>query len=64
MARKVPASSEDYVKALGAKCPFCDSTDIEGDQFTVSEGKAWQPMGCNDCEGEWTDCYELKEYVV
>lgn len=64
MTRKVPASSEEYVKAGGAKCPFCDSTDIQGHEVTIDEGKAYQPMGCNECDGEWTDTYKLEGYVV
>ena len=62
--RKVPASSEEYVKEGGNKCPFCDSTDIQGHEVTIDCGKAWQPVDCNECDGQWTDCYELKEYVV
>lgn len=63
MARKVPASSEEYVKEGGNKCPFCGSTDIEGDQVTIDAGKAYQPVGCNDCEGEWTDVYKLEGFT-
>lgn len=64
MSRDIPASSEEYVKEGGAKCPFCGATDIEGHEVTIDSGKAYQPVGCNECEGEWTDVYTMTGYVV
>jgi len=48
-----------YIERGGVACPFCESSNIEGRQFDVQAGTAWQPMKCTDCNGEWNDVYRL-----
>jgi transposase-like protein len=54
-----PTSNVDYVQEKGLQCPYCRSTDIEGSEVVIDEGKAYQKVGCNDCDKEWTDTYVL-----
>ena len=48
-----------YIQRRGVACPFCASSNIEGRQFDVQAGTAWQPMNCTDCDREWNDVYTL-----
>ena len=48
-----------YIQRRGIACPFCASSNIEGRQFDVQAGTAWQPMNCTDCGREWNDVYTL-----
>jgi hypothetical protein len=48
-----------YIERGGVACPFCESSNIEGRQFDVQAGTAWQPMTCTDCNREWNDVYRL-----
>jgi predicted Zn-ribbon and HTH transcriptional regulator len=48
-----------YIQRRGVACPFCASSNIEGRQFDVQAGTAWQPMSCTDCGREWNDVYTL-----
>jgi len=48
-----------YIQRGGVACPFCKSSNIEGRQFDVQAGTAWQPMSCTDCNREWNDVYRL-----
>jgi DNA-directed RNA polymerase subunit RPC12/RpoP len=48
-----------YTQRRGVACPFCASSNIEGRQFDVQAGTAWQPMNCTDCGREWNDVYRL-----
>jgi hypothetical protein len=48
-----------YIQRGGVACPFCQSSNIEGRQFDVQAGTAWQPMSCTDCNREWNDVYRL-----
>jgi hypothetical protein len=48
-----------YIQRGGVACPFCGSSNIEGRQFDVQAGTAWQPMTCMDCNREWNDVYRL-----
>lgn len=50
----------DYLKHGGAKCPYCESNDIEaGHMEWTSSGSAFQEVNCNDCGKEWKDLYNL-----
>lgn len=54
--------ADKYLDAGGALCPFCGGPDIEGGSIEIEGQQAWQNVTCNnggDCEGEWTDTYEL-----
>lgn len=57
-------TNDEYKNNGGTKCPFCQSENIEGGQFTVDAGIATQPMGCTDCESEWDDQYSLVGYTA
>jgi hypothetical protein len=48
-----------YIQRGGVACPFCESSNIEGRQFDVQAGTAWQAMSCADCNREWNDVYRL-----
>ena len=52
-------STQQYAERNGARCPWCKSTEIEGNQFDVEEGVAFQPIHCRDCLRNWTDVYHL-----
>ena len=48
-----------HIKGKGLSCPFCGSALIRGGFIEIEEGKAFQQMGCTECEAEWQDVYEL-----
>lgn len=52
---------QKYLESGGAKCPHCDSTDIDGGSMQTDSNIAWQNISCNDCEEVWTDIYTLTE---
>ena len=54
-----PFDERNYLRAKGVKCPWCDSTDIQGDNVDFDEGRVYQDVCCNGCSGNWTDIYEL-----
>ena len=50
-------TDKEYTEALGIQCPFCNSTDIEGQEW---EGDiSSQKVACNDCDKVWWDRYKL-----
>lgn len=52
-----------YIEAGGVCCPFCGSSDIEGQSVEVDAGRATQSMGCLACHREWTDQYVLADVI-
>jgi len=56
-------SNREYVRDAGA-CPRCSSIDIEGGSIDVEGDSAFQKVGCNNCELEWNDVYQLIGYQV
>lgn len=50
---------KEYVKEGGGYCPYCRSTQVEGDSVDFEAGGIYQPMGCNACGETWVDCYHL-----
>ena len=48
-----------HIKGKGLSCPFCGSSSIQGDFIEIEAGKAFQQMGCTECEAKWQDVYEL-----
>ena len=40
-------------------CPYCGGSDIIGNQVDVEFESAYQACACEDCEAEWSDCYEM-----
>lgn len=57
-----PRSDAVHVAMRGQGCPFCGSHETSGDSITIDNGKAYQEMGCSDCEKEWEDVYTLSGY--
>lgn len=57
------ALSEDqikkYLKQGGVNCPYCGSSNIEGDSFDVDAGNVYQDIRCLECDKEWCDEYSL-----
>lgn len=58
----MPTDPKEYAAAWGTRCPHCDGNDLSGEQFTVEEGKAWQPIKCHGCGASWNDLYTLTGY--
>lgn len=54
-------SNEEYL-ADSNSCPFCGSSDVEGDSFDVDAGGVWQPIVCTTCNRKWNDLYTLTGY--
>ena len=52
-------SFERYIKASGAKCPFCGSIEIHSGAIEVMPGEILYNMECLLCEGDWQDIYKL-----
>lgn len=50
---------EEYIRIGGAKCPYCDSEDMDSGQFQADQYRAWQDVKCCGCGREWTDEYGL-----
>lgn len=63
MSQDKPLTNGEYVSLKGGQCPFCTSTDIEGHAVVIDEGKAFQPVDCNECDKEWRDEYVLAGYT-
>lgn len=48
-----------YLAAGGLRCPYCGSTQIQGNEWNADSGSATQEVGCNDCDESWLDVYSL-----
>jgi transcription elongation factor Elf1 len=55
-----PKAKKKYLKSP-AHCPFCNSTDIEGQMVQVDSGACWQPISCVTCKRKWDDIYKLTD---
>ena len=62
--RKELLSEQEYVNKLGLACPNCHETEgVEAwDRPEVDDGVGWQDIGCNLCNAEWVDNYNLVGY--
>lgn len=58
----MPLTNEEYAAKGGVYCPHCGSSDITGDEVEIEEGKAFQKVGCGECDAEWVDTYLLATY--
>ena len=52
-----------YIESKGAMCPFCRAESIQGGFIRIEAGKAFQEMGCTECEGSWEDVYQLVDVI-
>lgn len=57
-----PLTPEAYVRTHGSKCPACHSDQIVGHSVDFDMGYVMQRVGCEDCNAEWWDTYELTGY--
>ena len=44
-------------------CPYCGSSDIDGDSIEVLDRVAEQRMRCTSCGRPWWDRYHLRELL-
>lgn len=44
-------------------CPYCESSNIEGDFVEIDGLMAVQTVRCRHCDRTWTDVYRLVGYV-
>ena len=58
-----PVSQEEYLDDPSL-CPFCKSSDIEGDSITIDNGSCSQAIRCTVCGAKWWDGYQLTEFTV
>ena len=47
------------VEGKGLSCPSCGSLSIQGGFVEIEAGRAYQRMGCTECDATWQDVYEL-----
>lgn len=47
--------------AASSRCPYCQSSDVEGDRHDYAGDEVAQNIHCNDCGREWVDVYRLAE---
>lgn len=59
MTEMTKKQRKKYLKNGGGHCPYCESTQVEGDSYDYAEGNIYQPMSCNACDETWVDCYHL-----
>jgi hypothetical protein len=50
---------DKYLKTKGVRCPYCDSSDIEGGSKDTQDDAVFQSITCGSCNREWTDEYTL-----
>ena len=50
-----------YLAQGGVNCPFCGSSEIEGEGFDYEGEHIFQDIYCIDCRKEWTDIFSLTD---
>jgi hypothetical protein len=60
---KIMIDKKDYIKGKGLTCPFCGADSIQGGFIQIENGRAFQEMGCPECEGTWQDVYKLVDVI-
>jgi len=63
MSSLTKKQEREYLKN-GDGCPFCKSTNVEGDGSETGGGEASQGVTCLECGAHWTDIYKLHRIVV
>lgn len=53
--------AQTYLTRDSGWCPYCDSTDIEGQGFDYDGNTVWQRVRCNTCGREWGDIHHLTQ---
>lgn len=54
---------KEYVSKAGMVCPYCRSTQIEGNEIDMQGKYVYQGCYCLRCHKEWTDEYTLTGIV-
>jgi transposase-like protein len=62
MSSMTEKQKEEYLKDSSV-CPFCKSSNIEGEAVEIDGNGANQRVGCVDCNKSWIDYYTLTEVV-
>lgn len=44
-----------------AKCPHCQSKDIDGNEIQCEGDSHYQTIQCNNCGRSWVDIYTLTD---
>ena len=55
---------ESYIKGKGLSCLFCEAESVQGGFIEIEAGKAFQQMGCTECDGTWQDVYKLSDVIT
>jgi hypothetical protein len=59
MAKLTTAQARAYFEKDGVVCPYCGSDKARISGGDEGPDAIWQNVWCGDCDGEWTDKYEL-----
>jgi len=62
MKKLTDKQKKAYLKNYN-KCPHCQSDQIGGGFVEVDGDTACQIVGCNDCDKQWYDIYNLVDVV-
>jgi hypothetical protein len=60
---RAPLTNKQYARWKGNACPFCGSSDLEGEAVDIEDGKAYQSVMCHCCKKAWRDEYKLVGYT-
>jgi len=61
---KIDKKQEEYISAGGTNCPYCGSTDIDGNGVDFDDNEeATEEVECNQCKKRWIDTYELTGFM-
>lgn len=52
----------EYAEAGGGQCPYCLSSNLEGDQINFYGDGITQRVTCLTCDTSWFDTYTLTGY--
>ena len=51
--------TERYLQQGGARCPYCNGSDVQGDEINFDGGTMSQEISCGHCNARWIDIYRL-----
>lgn len=50
-----------YIEGEGARCPICNSKDLDGEGYEGEGNVITQPIACLECGSSWQDVYILTD---
>lgn len=56
-------STTEYARQGGVRCPLCESYDIRAGDGEFNEGRAFQRVGCRNCDATWAEDYQLTGFT-